>query len=48
MVKDPNLSYDLNVEFISFTRALALWEMQTASPRFWTWVAVSISYDGKH
>ena len=31
--------------FLSFLRALAWNEMQTASSRIWTWVADSISYD---
>ena len=36
------------VAFITFSRALALWEMQTASTRFWTRVALSISNDHNH
>ena len=34
--------------FIPFTRVLVLCEMQSASSRIWTCVAVSISYDDNH
>ena len=30
---------------IAFPRAFALCEMQTASFRIWTWIAISISYN---
>ena len=34
--------------FIPFPRILARWEMQTASPRIWTPVTISISYNDNH
>ena len=36
------------IGFIPFPRVLVLCEMQSASSRFWTRVAVSISYDYNH
>ena len=36
------------IEFIPFPRVIGLCEMQIASFGIWTWVAVSISYDGNH
>ena len=34
--------------YIYFPRVLVLWEMQTASSRVWTWVALSFSYNIIH
>ena len=48
---EPSLSYYLPIDggriigFIPFPRVLVLCEMQPVSPRIWTRVAVSISYD---
>ena len=36
------------IGFIPFPRVLALCEMQTVSPRIWTWVIMSISYNSIH
>ena len=53
-VEEPSLSYYLPIAggriiaFIPFPKILVLCEMQTASSRIWTRVAVSISYDDNH
>ena len=53
-VKKPSLTYYSSIaegriiEFMPFPRVLALCEMQTASARVWTRVAVSISNDDNH
>ena len=50
MVKEPNVFYYLPKAeeviggFIPFQKVLALYEMQTASSRFWTRVTVSILF----
>ena len=50
----PSLSYDLPIAggriigFIPFPRVLEVWEMQSASSRIWTRVAVSISDDDNY
>ena len=36
------------VGFILLPKVLALCETQTASPRIWSWITASISYDGNH
>ena len=52
--EEPSLSYYLAIAggriigFIPFPRVLMLCEMQSASSRIWTRVAVSISYDDNH
>ena len=52
--EEPSLSYYLPIAggriigFIPFPRVLVLCEMQSASSRIWTRVAVSISYDDNH
>ena len=52
--ENPCLSYNLPIArgriigFIPFPRVLMLCEMQSASSRIWTRVAVSISYDDNH
>ena len=52
--KESSLSYYLPIAggriigFIPFPRVLVLCEMQSASSRIWTRVAVSISYDDNH
>ena len=52
--EEPSLSYYLPIAggriigFIPFPRVLVLCEMQSASSRIWTCVAVSISYDDNH
>ena len=53
-VKEPSLPYYSSIVgvriigFIPFLRVLVLWEMQSASFRIWTRVAVSISNDDNH
>ena len=52
--EETSLSYYLLIAgeriigFIPFPRVLVLREMQSVSSRFWTHVAVSISYDDNH
>ena len=52
--EEPSLPYYLPlaggriIGFIPFPRVLVLCEMQSVSSRFWTRVAVSISYDDNH
>ena len=52
--EEPSLLYYLPIAggriigFIPFPRVLVLCEMQSASSRIWTRVAVSISYDDNH
>ena len=52
--EEPSLSYYLPIAgrriigFIAFPRVLVLCEIQSASSRIWTRVAVSISYDDNH
>ena len=52
--EEPSMSYYLPIAggriigFIPFPRILVLCEMQSVSSRFWTRVAVSISYDDNH
>ena len=52
--EEPSLSYYLPIAggriigFIPFPRVLVLCEMQSVSPRIWTGVAESISYDDNH
>ena len=50
--EEPSLSYYLTIGriigFIPFPRVLVLCEMQSASSRIWTRVAVSISYNDNH
>ena len=52
--EEPSLSNYLPIAggriigFIPFPRALVQCEMQSVSSRFWTRVAVSISYDDNH
>ena len=49
MLKEPNLDFYLPLSvgrtdvFMSFTRALAQKEMETAASRTWTLIAMSIS-----
>ena len=51
MAEEPSLSYYLPIAggritgFIPFPRVLVLCEMQSVSSRFWTRIAVFISYD---
>ena len=53
-VKVPTLLHHLSIAggriigFMPFQKVIALYEMQTASSRIWTWFVVSISYDDKH
>ena len=47
--KEPSLIYYLPIAlFMSFSRVLALGKTWTALLKFWTWVAMSISYEGHH
>ena len=52
--KEPSFTYDLPITrgrligFIPFPNVLVLCKMQSASSRFWTLVAVSISYEDNH
>ena len=52
--EEPSLSYYLPIAggrifgFIPFPRVLVLCEIQSASSRIWTRIAVSISYDDNH
>ena len=52
--EEPSLPYYLPMAggriiiFIPFPRVLVLCEMQSVSPRIWTRIAVSISYDDNH
>ena len=54
MAEENSLSYYLPIAegriigFIPFPRVLVLCEIQSASSRIWTRVAVSISYDDNH
>ena len=54
LAEEPSLSYYLPIaggriiRFIPFPRVLGLCEMQSASSRVWTCVAMSISYDDNH
>ena len=52
--EEPSLSYYLPIAgeriigLIPFPRVLVLWEMQSATSRIWTRVAMSISYDDNY